>query len=286
MAVISKTHFWHQLNTLHSGLGKLQVLYPESSADLQECVSLAKSSGKHLLALGAGTNIIGCDEDDACIAVKLPSALDIQVEGSTVACNCGALCTPLFAKLAEMGLGGASQISGIPGTLGGLLKMNAGANGMEICEIAVEMHGIELDTGRMWHWTREEGGWSYRQSPVPANVCLTNARLEMRQCVPENELAALRQESERRKRVTPSWWSAGSIFRNPAPDMPAGRLLEEAGCKGLERPPFQVSDQHANWIVNGRRQPGAAAAVLELINEMRLRCKADLICEVSTVYKQ
>ena len=284
MAITCETQFWHQLNTLHSGLGKLQVLYPESNDDLQECISLAKSQGKRLLIIGNGSNLIGSDEDFICIAMRLPSNPELQVTGTTVSCNGGTQGATLLHKLAELGIGGAAAISGIPGTLGGLLKMNAGANGMEICEIVNEMEGIELYSGKPWHWKRSEGGWAYRQSPVPDIVCVTRATLSMRNCVPEQELNALKQESERRKRVTPSWWSAGSIFRNPAPDMPAGRLLEEAGCKGLEQPPFQVSERHANWIVNSQRRPGSASAVLRLIEEMRSRCPVPMQCEVRDIF--
>ena len=280
MAITCKSQFWHQLNTLHSGMGKLQVLYPDTSDELQECISQAKSLGKKLLIIGNGSNLVGSDEDDICIAVKLPALPELQIVGTTVSCNCGVQGTSLFWKLAELSLGGAAAISGIPGTLGGLLKMNAGANGMEICEIVAEMQGIELDSGKNWHWARKQGGWAYRQSPVPGNVCVTRATLTMQTCIPEQELNALKQESEHRKRVTPSWWSAGSIFRNPTPDIPAGRLLEEAGCKGLEQPPFQVSIQHANWIVNSQRQPGSAAAVLKLIEKMRSRCPVPLQCEL------
>ena len=284
VAITCKTQFWHQLNTLHSGLGKLHVLYPDANAELQDCISLAKSQGRKLFIIGNGTNLIGSDEDNVCIAMRLPSAPEILTNGTKVSCNCGVQGTSLFGKLAEMGIGGAAAISGIPGTLGGLLKMNAGANGMEICELVAEMEGIELDSGKLWHWTKTEGGWAYRQSPVPDNVCVTKATLLMQNCVPEQELNALRQEGERRKRVTPSWWSAGSIFRNPAPDTPAGRLLEEAGCKGLVQAPFQVSEKHANWIVNSQRQPGSAAAVLRLIEEMRSRCPVPLQCEVRNIF--
>ena len=267
-------------------MGKLQVLYPDTTDDLQECVSMAKFQGKKLFIIGNGSNLLGSDEDDICIAVKLPTLPELQVVGTNVSCNCGIQGISLFRKLAELGLGGAAPISGIPGTLGGLLKMNAGANGMEICEIVIEMQGIELDSGKPWHWNKNDGGWAYRQSPVPDNVCVTRATLAMHSCISEQELNALKQESERRKRVTPSWWSAGSIFRNPAPNMPAGRLLEEAGCKGLEQPPFQVSPQHANWIVNSQMQPGSAAAVLKLIEEMRSRCPVHLHCEVCNVSLQ
>ena len=91
--------------------------------------------------------------------------------------------------------------------------------------------------------------------------------LRLRQVEPESEMAAVTAEKQRRARVTPSGFSAGSVFRNP-PEAPAGKMLEEAGCKGLVQGNLMVSCQHANWIVNPTREPASAEDALRLTEIM------------------
>ena len=274
---------WSNLCTLHAGKGKLVLLLPEDAKEARKYVRFCIDKGAAPLFIGAGTNLVGSDDDFAFCAMRLPAKPIVDVDGRLVRCNAGALSLRLFRSLASEGLGGCAAISGIPGTLGGMLAMNAGANGMEICEIVAEMHGFNRVTDEEWIWRRGDGGWAYRKSPVPPDVCLTEALLELRDCNPQQELDAINTEMLRRRRVTPSWWSAGSVFRNPSPDMPAGRILDEAGCKGLRCGPFAISEKHANWIVNMERRSGSAESVRQLVEEMRRRSSVPLECEFRTV---
>ena len=271
---------WFDLNTIHAGIGHVELLLPENERDVRECIFRSLRDGLRPVVVGAGTNIVGSDGECPVRAMRLPAAPSVRIDGTLASCNVGALSLRLLRLLADGGLGGAAALSGIPGTLGGMLAMNAGANGMEICEIVAEMHGVSLSTGEEWEWRRGDGGWAYRHSPVPSDVCVTHALLELRECSPAQELAEISSELARRRRVTPSWWSAGSVFRNPSPEMPAGRILDAAGCKGLRSGPFAVSERHANWIVNTERRAGSAADVGRLVAEMRGRAKMPLECEI------
>lgn len=277
---------WWELNTLHAGMGKVQVFVLDRADELPEVVGLMRQNGKSVIVCGAGTNAIGCDSDDERVAVvKLPAKLNVVVDGVYARCSAGALGTRIFCELATHGLGGASAISGIPGTLGGMLKMNAGANGLEIERFVVEVHGYSLTTGAEWNYVRnraDDGGWGYRTSPVPEDVCVTSALLKMEPGNSDEELAKIRSELERRRRVTPSWWSAGSIFRNPSAEMSAGKILENCGCKGMKRGAFCVSEKHANWIVNYMRKPGMAEDVLGLIADMKAKSPIPLRTEVKS----
>ncbi len=277
------TTSWCNLCTLHAGLGKLVLLLPEDAKEARGLVRFCMEKGAAPLFVGAGTNLVGSDDDFAYCALRLPAKPIVHIDGRLVRCNAGALGLRLFRILASRGLGGCAAISGIPGTLGGMLAMNAGANGMEICEIVAEMHGFNRMTDEEWIWRRGDGGWSYRTSPVPPDVCVTDALLELHDCAPEYELEAIDAEMARRRRVTPSWWSAGSVFRNPSPDTPAGRILDEAGCKGLKCGPFAVSERHANWIVNAERRDGSAESVRTLVAKMRERSPFPLECELRFV---
>ena len=282
-AVLSKSLNWCNLCTIHAGMGRVVLLLPKNSAELKDCISRCLDGGVRPFIVGAGTNLVGSDDDDICRAIRLPVAPCLKVDGRMARCNAGALGTRILQLLAAKGLGGASALSGIPGTLGGMLAMNAGALGAEISTHVVEIHGISLTTGEQWRWVRGDGGWGYRRSPIPRDVCATEAVLEFAECSPEQELALIGAELSRRRRVTPSWWSAGSVFRNPSPESPAGRLLEAAGCKGLRNGPFAVSERHANWIVNAERRGGAAESIRWLVNEMRRRSDVPLECEIRFV---
>ena len=279
----SLTTSWCHLCTMHAGKGKLVLLLPDDAKEARKCARFCIDKGSAPMFIGAGTNLVGSDEDFVHCAMRLPVKPIVDVRGHFARCNAGALSLRLFQILASESLGGCAAISGIPGTLGGMLAMNAGANGMEICEIVAEMHGFNRMTDEEWSWRRGDGGWGYRKSPVPLDVCLTDALLELRDCSPQQELDAINTEMFRRRRVTPSWWSSGSVFRNPSPDMPAGRLLDEAGCKGLRCGPFSVSEKHANWIVNSERRNGSAEDVRQLVAEMRKRSPVPLECELRIV---
>ena len=137
---------------------------------------------------------------------------------------------------------------GIPGTLGGAVRMNAGANRAEISQFIQEMNGFHLADGSTYCWKKGDGGWAYRTSPVPQGVIITSVTLELPRVETEPELELIRQEKERRAAVTPKGRSAGSTFRNPLPAI-AGILLENAGCKNIRCGNVHVSGQHANWII-------------------------------------
>ena len=274
---------WYHLCTLHAGIGRVELLLPETVEEIHECISRCLDEGVKPFVLGSGTNIVGSDDDYICRAIRLPGKPTAKVNGHLALCSAGTLGRRVFRMLATAELGGCAAISSIPGTLGGMLAMNAGANDMEICDVVAEMHGVTITTGEKWIWMRGDGGWGYRESPVPKDVFVTDALLELRDASPVEELMAISAELQRRRRVTPSWWSAGSVFRNPSPEMPAGKLLEGAGCKGLSWGPFTVSQRHANWIVNEERRRGSAGAVKWLVSEMRRKVAVPLECELRFV---
>jgi len=164
-------------------------------------------------------------------------------------------------------------LSGIPGSLGGACVMNAGANGAEIGSFVVSMRGFSLLDGAPWTWTRRQGGFAYRTSPVPREVLVTSLELELPVCEDKDEYrAAIAAEKKRRREKNPPMASAGSVFKNPGQGAPpAGKLLEECGCKELQRGELMVSPMHANWIVNPNARPASAKDAEWLVAEMQRR---------------
>ena len=272
---------WHEINTLKSGLGTASVV--EISDIELLCDLLSKHRGQSgFRVLGYGSNLIGSDIDTGYTVVRLKRDGEFgrivrKPEGDVIAGGACSLRT-LADSWCRLGYGGGmAKLAGIPGTLGGALKMNAGANGVEMSRFVIEMHGVNLKDGVSWEWCIDDGkdGWGYRRSPVPDDVVITEAVLQGG-CFngeadrPEDIVF----EMNRRASATPRGRSAGSIFRNPSEGSSAGKLLELAGCKGLAIGNAKVSEEHANWIVNVSGEPVRSSDILFLMHEMCQRVEA------------
>jgi len=175
-------------------------------------------------------------------------------------------------KLSGEGLAGLEFAAGIPASVGGAVWMNAGAHGAEIGERVVRVRGVLAD-GQVYEWSRNELPWSYRSSGLPTGSIVT--AVEVRLTAGERDrIAKLCADNLAHRRATQplSLPSAGSVFKNPAPTTPAGLLLERAGVKGLWSGGAQVSELHANWIVNPEKK-ARAADVRNLIAECMKRAE-------------
>jgi len=269
-AVPGKICAWAQVCSLKAGSGKLVLFEPNSLAELLEC---RQATAGKLLILGNGSNLVGSDAIEPMQVLRLGRkgcfGSISNVSENRFRVGCAGNLSQILRRLAMQGYGGLSGLSGIPGTLGGALAMNAGANGQEIGAYVLEIEGLDLRSGQAWHWRRGQGGWAYRRSPVPGTVVALQALLELQKVDVDQENMLLTAERRRRQKVTPAGASAGSVFRNPATEQAAGYLLEMAGCKELSSGAYSVSQQHANWIVNLSRQPGKAQECRKLVQIMQ-----------------
>jgi len=275
---------WAKLCSLKAGAGAVLLFEPDTLEKLQD---MLQSSRKPPLILGNGTNLVGSDSTEPMPVLRLGRKAAfgslVPISNNRFRAGCACNLTRLLKQLASMGFGGLSGLCGIPGTVGGALAMNAGANGQEIALAVEAIEGWDMCFGQPWQWRREQGGWGYRQSPVPPGVIALQAVLQLQTIDADEENSLIETELERRRKVTPTGASAGSVFRNPSPGQPAGRLLEQAGCKGLTSGVFSVSEQHANWIVNLSRTPGSARDCRKLTQLMQQKVREkfaiDLYCE-------
>ncbi|HEY8581191.1 MAG TPA: UDP-N-acetylmuramate dehydrogenase, partial [Beijerinckiaceae bacterium] len=172
---------------------------------------------------------------------------------------------------AEAGLDGLAFLRGIPGSIGGALRMNAGAHGGETTDVLVEARGVDR-AGRLRVFTHADMGFSYRHSEAPADVIFTSALFQGRPGDP----AAIQAEMERitaaREATQPiREKTGGSTFKNPKPDS-AWKLVDAAGCRGLVVGDAMVSEMHCNFLIN--RGAATAADIEGLGEEVRRRVKA------------
>jgi UDP-N-acetylmuramate dehydrogenase len=173
-------------------------------------------------------------------------------------------------KVSDEGFSGVEFAAGIPASVGGAVFMNAGAHGSEISSRIVEVRGLTGE-GLEVRWSRHELPWSYRHSGLPTGCIITSVVLDLPPGDPKriSELCA-HNIAERRARQPLALPSAGSVFKNPSSELPAGKILEELGMKGFAVGGAEVSRLHANWIVNPDR--GATAAdVVSVIAECQRR---------------
>ena len=202
--------------------------------------------------LGNGSNLLIADAGIRGVVVKLKGEFLVSTfSPGQVEVGGGLLNVALLARLAKRGLGGLGCLAGIPGTVGGAIRMNAG---WRLGEIGTVTTGIEavLQGGESVRYTPEDIGFVYRRAPgLPEGAVVSRVWLSLTggEAVAE-ERALIKQYLGRRKATQPlDRPSCGSVFKNPPGDY-AGRLIEAAGLKGHTIGGAQISNKHANFIVN------------------------------------
>lgn len=263
---------WAEYTSMGAGTAAFFLAEPETMDELFSVTALCRSLSVPVFPLGGGTNLVGADgELDICL-IRLGSGFrTMSAEGRAVFAGAGMKLSALLDSLAERGLGGAAALSGIPGTVGGALRMNAGANGREIADFLSEVE--YLRGGELFRVPADRGEWRYRTSPLPEECIITGALFRLERVDPAEEKARIAQERRRRAERTPKGRSAGSVFRNPSPQLPAGRLLERFGAKGLVSGGAEVSAEHANWIVSRWKQQVSESDCAALISRMALNVR-------------
>lgn len=201
--------------------------------------------------LGAGSNIVGSDTpfDGVMIRLDGKSFSEISVEGDLITCG-GAARLPVLAKLAaKAGLKGFSPLFGIPGSVGGAIRMNAGANGTEIGSLVHRLEGVRAD-GSLWSADAADIQWFYRDNTIAGDIIITKAVFKLAPGDPGEEELQIAAEQEKRRSREPSGRSAGCAFRNVSPFEPAGKLIDLCGLRGLNIGDLQISSKHANYLLN------------------------------------
>lgn len=234
---------------------------------LSKVLSAAAESGSPLALLGMGSNILVADEGFPGHVVRLDGEfLKVTVEEETLTAGGGAALGGVCAAAARAGLSGLEAISGIPSSIGGAVRINAGAYGGEIFDV-LESARLLTRAGEPREAAAAEIPHGYRFTKlIETGEIVCSARLRLRRAPPEEIQAKTRSVAEKRRGALPSEPNAGSVFKNPPGD-PAGRLLEACGLKGAREGGAVISQRHANVIVNEGN--ARAGDVLMLMRRMR-----------------
>ena len=237
--------------------------------DLAAVAGAVSRSGVAVLVVGRGSNLLVADAGFPGLAVVLGEAFaDIRIDGSLVAAG-GAAALPVVARrTAAAGLTGFEWAVGVPGSVGGAVRMNAGGHGSDMAASLTRVRVLDLGTG--------EDGWvpaelldlSYRHSAIGPAQLVVRAELALRRGDRAQAEAEIAETVRWRRDHQPGGPNAGSVFTNPPGDS-AGRLVEAAGAKGLRIGTAEVSTKHANFIQAD--EGGRADDVLALMVEVQRR---------------
>ena len=249
----------------HFGMGGAADLFfrPADMDDLVTAVPLVLDSQLQVLALGGGTNLLVSDAGFRGLVICLTGGLSgMAVESDQGIAQAGASLQVFSRRCQRAGRTGMEFGCGIPGTVGGAVWGNAGAWGGQILERTAWLRGLDLRSGDALELQRESISFSYRRTDLPAGFLIVEAGFFLEEDDPAMVQARMDEMLAQRRSSQPLWErNAGCIFKNP-PGTSAGLLIDKAGCKGLSVGDVEVSDVHANFIVN--RGGGTSADVLSL----------------------
>lgn len=256
--------------------GPAEVLFKPADADDLRAFLAARPSDVPVTVIGVGSNLLVRDGGVPGVVIRLGRAFaEVAVDGDTVTVGASALDANVAQAAQAAGLGGLEFLSGVPGTIGGALRMNAGAYGRDLADVLVSATVLD-PTGTVHTLAPADMGLSYRHCTVPEDWIFTGGVLRGTPDAPAaiaERMEAIRTAREASQPIRTR--TGGSTFANPGTEADGARaweLIDRAGCRGLRRGGAQVSEQHCNFLVN---TGAATAADLEdLGEEVRDRVRA------------
>jgi UDP-N-acetylmuramate dehydrogenase len=245
--------------------GPAQVLF--TPADEDDLAYFLKNLPHQLplCVVGVGSNLIVRDGGVEGVVIRLsPRAFgEVNAEGDMVTAGAAALDKRVAETAASADIGGLEFYFGIPGTIGGALRMNAGANGGETKDVLVEAVGIDRE-GNRHVFSNAEMKFVYRSSGVDPSIIFTSARFRGLIAAPDAIRARMMEVQNHRETAQPiREKTGGSTFKNP-PGYSAWKLVDAAGCRGLRLGGAQVSEMHCNFLIN---TGDATAHDIEMLGE-------------------
>jgi UDP-N-acetylmuramate dehydrogenase len=251
--------------------GPAEVLF--APADVEDLAAFLREKPEDVpvTVVGLGSNTLVRDGGVPGVVIHLgKSFCEIATEGVTVRCGAGTVDASVATAARDAAIAGLEFLTGIPGTIGGGLRMNAGAYGTELKDVLVSASALDAK-GMLQKLTLDDMGFTYRHSAVPESWIFTGAEIQGTPGNPDVITARIREIRAEREQSQPTQArTGGSTFANP-PGSKAWALVDAAGCRGLVRGGAQISHKHANFLINTGT---ATAADLEGLGEdVRKRVK-------------
>jgi UDP-N-acetylmuramate dehydrogenase len=254
------------------------LVFPESVAELGRIVSFLRAEGIAVFFVGNGTNLILRDDGFRGVIVSTKGLRAVRVEGrgegrAAILAEAGASLAEVVALTAREALTGMEFCAGIPGSVGGGIRMNAGAYGSELKDV---IESVELlnGEGNIKSCKRQALQFQYRDLALPEGACVAGGVFMLTRGNRDAVEGRIREILRTRSGKHPlQYRNAGSIFKNPK-GMPAGKIIDEAGLKGARIGGAQVSEMHGNFIVNlGSATARDIIGLIELVQQKVLEAK-------------
>lgn len=255
--------------------GPLDEAYlPKTLKEAISTLEAIEASGKPLTVLGGGSNTLIASQGIRGATFLAKRLMFTEpVDDTTFLIGAGVPLAKVCKLAQDHHLTGAEFMIGVPGTLGGALVMNAGAMGQDTAPLVNHVVLFNRNTGNVETWTPEKLAFSYRKSAInPACHIVLAAQLTFTPGDPSDIDALIKKSLTFRQTHHPKEPNGGSVFKNPAPEKPAGKLLDECGAKTWAEGGARVSPMHANFIVN---TGGATSTdILRLMTRMKETVRA------------
>jgi UDP-N-acetylmuramate dehydrogenase len=255
------------LTTFRIGGPAALFLEPEGEPDLVAASEAVREAEIPVAILGKGSNVLVADEGFPGLVLRLGKGYRWSARAGGRLTAGGSMPLPALAGVAlTHELSGLEFGVAIPASLGGAVKMNAGAHGAEVADVVESVDVFRLRAGVAEHVLAGDAGFRYRRSSLPEDGVVVAAGVVLRPGDPTAIRARMQEAREWRRRTQPlAEPNCGSVFKNPAGDH-AARLIEEAGAKGLSVGGASVSAKHANFVIAA--EGSRAADVVTLIREV------------------
>jgi len=252
--------------------GTTDILLVRRHASLPELVTLLDAVGIPHRFLGGGSNVLIDDGELPWVVVQLARHdPEIRFDGNFVSVDAAADLGRTVTTCAKQNLGGMEGLIGVPGSVGGALRMNAGAYGTQIGSFVREVEVFQSAQRRIHTLRGSEISFEYRHTSFAPDDIMLSVKLELPSKPYAEILEGIRVCNQKRRASQPlNQKSAGCIFKNP-PGSSAGRMIDQLGLKGFAVGDARVSDRHANFFVNAGH--ASAADMLQLISEVRERVR-------------
>lgn len=272
-------------STMRVGGPAALAAFPTGSAELSALIQRAKEASVRYIIVGNASNILFSDDGFDGLAIFTTAMRRVVWNGARVTAECGASLTGLAAAATKRGLSGLEFAFGIPGTVGGAVYMNAGAYGSQVSAVLTSSEYLQGDT--VLTRNAEEHKFGYRTSIYRStDDIILSAEFTLTPGDPEEIAAKAAKNMESRRSKQPlEFPNAGSVFKRPEGAFP-GALIEEAGLKGLRIGGAEISEKHANFIVN--RGNATASDILRLVETVQKEVykRSGILLETEIIYIQ
>lgn len=237
------------LQTTYRTLGRCSIFAKvETVTELDHVMNISRSKDMPVAFIGNGSNLLIADEGFEGLMIKLGSGFESVEFSEDLVHVGGAAKLPVVARLtSSKGLAGFEWAVGVPGTIGGAVKMNAGGHGSDMSLSIESVDLVDTKTGVTKSLALNDLSFGYRQSAVSENQLVTKAILRLSEGDADESLTIIKEIVRWRIENQPGGQNAGSVFTNPKENS-AGRLIDESGCKGLRVGSAEISRKHANFI--------------------------------------